>query len=137
MSLIVVDMGQAQLLAAKNSAVMGLDRLRIIGQCIGIELISGDAFKVKLVVQSVQELITRESFDNGSSLEILVGEQIYRRCLGALVEGSVCDSMCCVVEGEIEAMDVRIWTLSDLKAFREFWNSSTGRQWRSINATYG
>ncbi|SCU79281.1 LAFA_0B01992g1_1 [Lachancea sp. 'fantastica'] len=134
MSLVVVDMQKVRVLAAKNRSVLGIERLRVIGQCVGVNSQHEDADEVQLVLQNLKEL----DQEIGGPLEISVSEEgRCGRCWtdGTLIEGSVCDVRCCIVEGRVEAMDVRVWSLAELRAFKEFWQSDVGAKWRRISET--
>ncbi|CEP62713.1 uncharacterized protein LALA0_S06e02014g [Lachancea lanzarotensis] len=131
MSLVIVDMRKVFDLAQKNGSVLGVDRLRVIGQCVGIKSLPDDADKLQLVLQNLKEL----DQDTGYTVEISVSEEAcYGSCWtnGTLIEGSVCDVRCCVVEGRVEAMDVKVWSLAELRAFKEFWKSEEGVKWRQM-----
>ncbi|SCU82664.1 LAME_0C02300g1_1 [Lachancea meyersii CBS 8951] len=136
MSLLIVDMRQVRLLAAKNRSELGMERLRVIGQCIGIRSHQDDADKMQLMLQNVKEL----NHDCVACAEISVGEENRSSgCWtdGTLVEGSVCDVRCCIIEGRVEAMDVRVWSLGELKTFKEFWHSDVGQRWRRVSEDPG
>ncbi|SCU85924.1 LADA_0D10858g1_1 [Lachancea dasiensis] len=135
MSLIFTDVEEAGVWAATKCADGGMERLRIIGQCVGLQSEAHDAAKLQLVLRNLRELSCNNYL---GELKVAVGETCYEKCIGGkrLLEGSICDMMCCTLNGVIEVMDLKVWSLTDLKAFRLFWHSEAGTMWREVSAGY-
>lgn len=123
---------------------MGLNRIRVVGRYWGQRW---DAGRAELEFGTVTELLDipadGQEFRHVENTHIELGmaerlfEWVFVKGRGSIQEGQVCDLRCCVVDGDVEIMELRVLGARETRALAQFLHSEDGRTFLQLSQGRG